>query len=648
MLKFLRKYSKVLLVIFGAFLMVAFLAPQAIQQLGQLSDRKIGTIGGEAVMASDLQRASNELIQLNQITPALTFGVRASEREDDLHWLLLTREAEQGGFYGSDLDGQSFIPEIVDALLGPVVRQQQQFGRQLSEEDLQMLRERALAQIQGAIQQNAQAISAIDRTMKFDGPKDPTKKANLIIAKARGVGRMLSAHSNATRLSNPRLQSEAKRTSDAVTAETLTLNARDFVNAVDLPTDAELAEHFEIFKDTRRGEGDYGIGYRLDRAVKLEWLVVDAPAIREQISIDPIELRTFYEKNRDTYPGDFPGERSRVGDALTQRQLERVLDEIDKTVKDAVLRARRGVTSSGPFFDLPDDWNTRRPNLSQLADTAAERVKQRFEIDIPRPTYERRESAFLTIDELRAIEGLGTSSITVGRSRIGLPAAIFLAREFDANADLAIQRGLTVTNVSVTDAEDRRYYPRIIETRQAQAPQEIDDDVRPLVTADYRALRAFEILSDELETFRSALSIDGSFDAVGGVLPPYEGDGPVPTPGVRFSATNASARSGPITRPAVRESLLDQTRRLDPLVPLDEQPEEDRAIAAASPADLSVVIARVEQLTPLTQELFAFIRGRAAQSVRAAERSEAASREPFGLEALKARHDYVSLQDDDS
>ena len=61
MLKFLRKYNKWILVVGGVLLMVAFLAPQAIQQMPRLRDPVMAEYNGQSVKASKLEQADAEL-----------------------------------------------------------------------------------------------------------------------------------------------------------------------------------------------------------------------------------------------------------------------------------------------------------------------------------------------------------------------------------------------------------------------------------------------------------------------------------------------------------------------------------------------------------------------------------------------------------
>ena len=99
MLKFLRKYNKFILVIGGSLLMVAFLAPQAIQQIGKIQNRTVATMDGRNVKERELFEAASELRAVNALggtggtATALLNLSQGSGSDADLHWYLLPKEA---------------------------------------------------------------------------------------------------------------------------------------------------------------------------------------------------------------------------------------------------------------------------------------------------------------------------------------------------------------------------------------------------------------------------------------------------------------------------------------------------------------------------------------------------------------------------
>lgn len=633
MLKFLRKYNKILLVVFGAFLMVAFLAPQAIQQLGQLNDRKIGELDGEPIMRSDLQQASAELSALDTVTPLITRFIipldRGSTSDRAVQWLLLTREAEQGGFYGSDLDGQTWLPDLATLL---AETQAQQQGIQLTPEQQGERRQQALDFL----------VQQVPRARR---PKmlETEQEIYQVIAKARGVFRLFRTYQFAPRLSGTRLVSEAARLSNAAAADLLVLDARSFTAGVPEPTEAEIQAHFEQYKDTPRGQGDYSMGYRLPRGVTLEWLTLDNAAIRALVEIDPVDSRKHYERNRDLYPADYAGERARIRDDLTARKVEEVFNEADRTIRAEVLRTLSGVGEDGAYRVLPDDWADRRVSYEQLAQLVVDRIRDAHGITIPLPEVNRRASEVLTQQDLLALPGIGRSGVRIGANVVAFAAAAFQARELDANADFQLQVGLTAMEKPSQDQAGNRYYYRLLEAREEQAPETLDAELRKRVIDDLRAIAAYELLASEAETYRTSLA-NADFDAVKTLLP--EGVAPGVQPSVVIRRTGANSPSLALRDPDLSVSLVDQAYRLDPLQPLEDQPAEYAAIAGSSPLALSVVVGKVTSLQPLTDELYRLQRGQIAQTLMQRDLQTEGVPPVFSLERLMERHGYVSMDED--
>src|SRR5690606_10817092 len=101
MLKFLRKYMKIILAVFGTILMILFLLPAGIDSYGQSARiETIGTIGDEEITTIDRQNAKGEIDLVSSFLGGrLPFGLDQSN--GDLHWILLLREAERQGAYVS-------------------------------------------------------------------------------------------------------------------------------------------------------------------------------------------------------------------------------------------------------------------------------------------------------------------------------------------------------------------------------------------------------------------------------------------------------------------------------------------------------------------------------------------------------------------
>ena len=119
MLKVLRKYNKVILAVFGTMLMVAFLMPQAIQQLGKARmSRAVAIMDGHKVTAKQMDVAVRELTALREFFDKLGRKIPLALDKDNRtdHWLLLSREAQQEGLVGGAGEGATLLPIVAQAL----------------------------------------------------------------------------------------------------------------------------------------------------------------------------------------------------------------------------------------------------------------------------------------------------------------------------------------------------------------------------------------------------------------------------------------------------------------------------------------------------------------------------------------------------
>ena len=114
MLKWLRKYNTVILVIGGVLLMVAWLLPQTIQQLGRTP---LGAapmkMAGRRVSFDAYDQARREWIAVNSLLPM--YAQRMSALENSDHWILALHEAQKGGYLGGKEDGLEFLSKAAEA-----------------------------------------------------------------------------------------------------------------------------------------------------------------------------------------------------------------------------------------------------------------------------------------------------------------------------------------------------------------------------------------------------------------------------------------------------------------------------------------------------------------------------------------------------
>ena len=221
MFKFLRKYSVWILGFGGTLLLIAFLAPNVIQQLAQ----RAGYAGTSQATVGDNESVGYDQWQKNlaesQIIDRLGVTLPGiGSIESPSHWYLLTREADLAGLTPST----------------------------------------------SAVSIDAITLNNISRNTGV-----PLRIVLETLAHLEGVQRLIQTYQVAGRFSDRRIQDAANMYLSSVAIETVVILAEP--SAVDIP-EADLVAQFDAWKETTPGEGDRGFGYRLPDRFKVEWVQV--------------------------------------------------------------------------------------------------------------------------------------------------------------------------------------------------------------------------------------------------------------------------------------------------------------------------------------------------------------------------------------
>ena len=180
MFKFLRLYQGWILAIFGTFLVITFLLPQAIQGLFQsyaVSGGDWATVGeDENVTNGQLQMVRGELLVQDVIgTQFRTVPNLLGASKDPSYWYLLSREAEQAGLVGGPGVGRDYLASMSQQYIAN--------GQQVSETTI-------LLQMMGS-------SNFSDRQVYET------------LAKVQGVAQLATQFQNAARYSDERLRQTA-------------------------------------------------------------------------------------------------------------------------------------------------------------------------------------------------------------------------------------------------------------------------------------------------------------------------------------------------------------------------------------------------------------------------------------------------------
>lgn len=660
MLKFLRKYSKWLLIVFGVLLMVAFTAPQAIQQLGnRIANPAIARIDGKPVNVLEVQDAERQLALLRQRVPE-QFLPNLDPNNRGLHWLLLHREAASAGLVGVAGDGALWVEDFAPAL----ARQQlylelsQQWGEQfagmLVDQQWNML-----------TPENRQ--SRIDNIAGFlkQPPAGATEREyHEALSVARGVSRLLNAYFAAAPLSDRRARFEAAGNQRLAEVEALWVPAGLVADIAGEPTEDQVREHFDRFASTPRGGGEFGIGYTLPERLQIEYLTIDRAAVEAAIEPDPLEVRKRFQTRARQLEaaGQASPSFEETREALERLVRQEIADDAIRAAQQAYVsvmgEATRTLESLGPYKRLPPDFDATRPSLEAVADRMVEIVAlTRFpgardgRVALPRPTIVR-PGRWLWAQALQELEGFGQAQITIGSNTAPVSQVLFAVRELrpEMGVRLAIQRGLPVTDIPATDFSGSVYYYTILDVRAESAPDSLEE-VRQEVVEDWKSLRAFERLAELADLARQRTAGDGPtaaalrlFEALGTAAAAPDPQPVRVTPNVVVDA-GGGQRVRALDTPAFRDAAMAVFQRLDPLADIPALPREDRTFSVAIPSTRTLAVGTVNAITPLTAEAFrsrarAFdinIRGREIQN-------NLTEGNPFALPALQQRLNVVLLE----
>lgn len=653
MLKFLRKYNKWIMVFGGSLLMVAFLAPQAIQNLPKLRDRTVASYNGKPVKESELLMASDELRAINALggnikLANLMLNLSAPTNEQDVEWFLLSREAEEAGFVGSDGDALSLYPIIAQQL---ATFEADSFIQQTRQQMTPLQRAQL---IQSRLDPWMQRITSYESNAAGAGRFRTIEDARKAFAKLHGVLRMQQAFDRIAKYSTSRATRAGTETFNGAQIDYLVIPAERFIANTAEPTEEAIAAHFEKYANVLPTESDYGIGYRQPQQIKLEWLTVSVPGIVDILTIDPVEASKHQQLNKDRFPGTFTEERSRIEAELKNTRARELVEQAENIIQAELLRDTRTLERDGDYTILPDDWATTRPSLEDLAQLVVTKIAESNEgLQIPLPTIERRTEKWLGMNDVFTLPGLGFSSIQFGSQRFQSYQALFAVRELNPNPNFPIQVGLLASEFPLDGFDGSKHFFRVLDSRQISPPDSVDE-VREQVVNDLKRIEAYQQLVAELPGYAEVAvnaGIEEVANAVNAGLPEPGEETDTDTPSrveIAEGATIRSrvAQSTPVVfrDEDVLKIAFDTSRKLDPTVKLEDVPLPDKTFHAAAPKSLSVVVGRVSKLLPLTAEDFAVSYDQLKSSLMQLEASDVENFEyPYTYENLIKRHNYKDL-----
>ncbi|MEQ8845916.1 MAG: hypothetical protein RIB58_13790 [Phycisphaerales bacterium] len=625
MLKFLRKYSKWLLIVFGVLLMIAFTAPQVVQQLGRgLVNRKVAILDGREIRLDELQMAERQQSVLRQRLPRQVMP-QLDPNAEGLHWLMLREEARRAGLIGVAGDGamwiEDFAPQIAVQQLENEIAQQ--FGAQLGPQFI-----RQFASQRWSMMEPQERQDRIDRIAGFlqTPPSNVSQQEyHEALSVARGIHRLTADYFESAPLSDVRAKVDAARSQRSARMEAIWIRGEDVAEIAGEPTEEQLREHYERFASTPLNGGEFGIGYTLPERLKIEYLKIDRPAIEASITPDPLEVRKRYQAQaREREAGGLDVQPFADARGSIERVLRReIADDVVKAAQQAFVgamgEATRTLASEGPYKRLPEGFAQSRPSFEAVAQQMVETVSltrfpeaQGGSVELPLPEVVRPDD-WKWPSQLQAMPDFGAAQISIGSTQAPVAQVLFAVRELrpEMGARLAIQKDLPLVDVPATDASGNVYFYTVLDVRPESPPDNMDE-IRDRLVSDWKSLQAFERMRGLVEDATQTAAQDGLTSASVGIIGDLDATIEPPVPQTIF-VNPSSVVPGQSVQPQsvaavnaapFRDAVMDVFDALDPLADVEQQDRSTRTVGVAIPQTMTIAVGTVDSVTPLTIETY--------------------------------------------
>jgi hypothetical protein len=662
MLKFIRKYQLIMLAIGGSLLMVVFLVGPVIQQIGPtLANKSVATLAnGHEITVMDRSQAVGEIQLISQVFPFMFGNTEEGSRglinlEDNLdHWLLLTYEADQAGLIGEFEDGRTWIDQELAQIYAYTEKQYALYqqipympfvNQQMSQPSVQQeIAERAI-EVRSVLPARVHQVAlsrGVDDSVIYK-----------MLAKARGVLRMIGRHDRSIRQSDRDIIKAVREVFDSAITDYAYIPASVLINEDEMPSDEKLAAQFEAFKDTVPGEGDLGYGYTLPARVKLGWITIDHDSVAASIEPDRIEMHKRWAENRDRFVGDYADERDKVREEIINEEVADLMIEADRIIAGRLRAVLRDVPKNGAYYEIPHNWGA--VTMEILSQAVVDDIKDQRGIDFPMPAITYRVEKWFTEAELQELAGIGGSYWQIGPDRIAVPSIPTLARELGGSPRIAIQVRVPVVDPYAKDDQGNHYYVVLFNTRE-QSPPDSWDEIKDQLVKDVREYEAYQTLTGQLEGLKALAMDEGGFEEIAARFNPpdqSESEEVIDANAERISPSqwatitrNTISRLDPSktvdTRanlPPFREAVMDLAESLDPMADFGSLPRSSTVLTLKLPAQKAVAVANILAYRPATKDRRYSLSPRdiAVLSTREYSEIESDAPYPFTLEGLKTR-----------
>ncbi|MBL4697284.1 MAG: hypothetical protein JKX70_00475 [Phycisphaerales bacterium] len=679
MLRLIRKFQLVILVVGGSLLMVVFLLQPILTRLSPSPQKtKIAQLDdGTTFTRQDRMQATQAMNVLKRVNPR-ALGVRSvggfglddsSDTNRSLHWLLLVKQAEKAGLVGGAGDGVSWINDLAQreafiqanqsAMLQ--IRLEAQQGLLISEGA--MIARRNQLVNQQLIELTPQIANMMTRNATLSGGSAGGTMEDIyrILAQARGIERLLLSVRTIPAFSDVNAILAAHDTLDAVAVNAAVLDSSLVASAIAEPSDEQLEPFFDTYKAQSPNDNDYRIGYTQPTRLQLGWLTLDKNVFMNAAAVSRVELQKEYQQNRDQFPGDYALEKFNIERQLRDEKGSMMMAEADRIIRAQIINATKGLPKVNGILTLPEDWDTRQPSLENIAGMVVERINSKHNVSLPTPAVTLIGDRWLNTRSIASLPGYGQSTYRVGSRQLPpqmLPQFFELTEPNTTGLD--VQVGLPLSDPASTDQAGNRYYAVILGMRAKGPADTVEDVTREQVVRDYKSVEAYKLLTANSEEFIAAITSNGELaPAVDLAMAMGTDSDTITRPGVlrnilvmrdKIETGSLAAFVDPrLNTEDFRSQVIDATENVDPMASPEALAADPISIVTPLPSSRSLAVAMVIAPRPVTIERF---RSQARSVITGTIQRELLDAgldidDPFTFKALSERYGLKRLNTDD-
>ncbi|MDQ3441132.1 MAG: SurA N-terminal domain-containing protein [Planctomycetota bacterium] len=338
MYRFIQKNNKKLLAVFAAFLMVVFILPSTMNQMGGGgADPVLAKIGDEELHASAFQQAEQEWRMLSELRagPQTRFGGGALPFTYRLGWNEMSEFQLMQGAPPVPVNAIMRNPRMYLLLQ----REAQRMGIGIAEDRVQDIMINELAGMQPP---DKQSLERLRRAI-----------ANFLLVQ---VG--FERASSVIKVSQPAVRHEVARRMQNVIVNVVEVPAAAYAEKVPAPTTQQLQAQFDKYKDVDPQvipkENPFGFGYRYPNRVKLQYITVPREDVRKMVEASKseyeweVEAQKYYLQNQSQFP---------TTQASDTEALFSLAGPTTASTRSATTQAARATTR--PFAEVKDDAKSR-------------------------------------------------------------------------------------------------------------------------------------------------------------------------------------------------------------------------------------------------------------------------------------------------